>query len=187
MGRPCFPSFSELMSAQPDLTKTVVTIQNHGAVEGTPNNNHLRNGGTGTLDKAPSTAAYADNVLNAQKALLLGEGNTDIDLAKDADLESRPDSLYSEIRNRNSTLSCQLPGNIDVEAMAVATVTHAGGRISLPDSGRNTQLHDLSIFHSKETDWVGSDTVQLILSRFCCVPFMLVPTHFIILVLVLSL
>ena len=133
---------ADMISAQPDLTQTVVTIQNHGAVD-TPNNNHLR-----TMDKSstPSTpTAYADNALNAQKAALLLD-NKMMDEAGPKDLlldpTSRPDSLYSEIHpNRTSSvagLASQMPTNLDLEAMVWATVTHAGGRIALPDSGESS-------------------------------------------------
>lgn len=129
-----------MISIQPDITQTV-TIQNHNAQE-SPNNNHI-----GSTEKVP---IYTDNAINANKSLLLdaangsgmcspakGSSHKDSKISlKSSESESRPHSVYSERTNRHSVISCQLPTNVDTEALVVATVTHAGGRLQLPDSGK---------------------------------------------------
>jgi hypothetical protein len=81
-----------------------------------------------------------DNAINASRCLLLDANSGQVctptkSLRESSDGESRPHSLYSDRSHRHSLISCQLPSNIDVEALVVATVTHAGGRLQLPDSG----------------------------------------------------
>ena len=129
---------ADLMSAQPDITKTVVvTIANQNALD-TPNNNHI-----GSMEKVP---IFSDNAINRA---LEGEPHTPVKNSqnnlsrkdskaslKSSDCESRPNSMYSERTNRHSVISSQLPPNIDMEALVWANVTHTGGRITLPDSGK---------------------------------------------------
>ena len=161
-----------LRTVQPDLTQTVVTIQNHHTLDKQPNNNHLgtlSQGGTlnghyanGTLrsdnsvldDKEPiySNIEPLENTLNTQKSLMLIEGpptpaKNPADFASPShqgnhrtssvsdNNDTRPNSDYSE--NRHSNISSHLPNNVDLEALAIATVTHTGGRISLTNSGRH--------------------------------------------------
>ena len=144
----CSVLLPEVLSVQPDLTQTVVTIQNHNALD-TPNNNHL-----GSMEKVP---VYSD-IGPPKPSTLLIDPNTPIKTSsnpylprkdskaslKSSDCESRPQSVYSEHTNpnRHSLISCHLPNNIDHEAFVWATVTHAGGRITLPDAGElNTRHH----------------------------------------------
>ncbi|ELU09598.1 hypothetical protein CAPTEDRAFT_229366 [Capitella teleta] len=131
--------YKDVVSAQPDITQTVVssvTIQNHNAMQESPNNNR---------DSTEKVPIYSDNVINASRSLLL-DASSGVALCTPSkspqhggsaasDADSRPHSVYSDRPNRQSLISCQLPSNIDVEALVVATVTHAGGRLQLPDSG----------------------------------------------------
>lgn len=131
-----FNKGQDMMSAQPDITQTVVvTIANQNALN-SPNNNHI-----GSMEKVP---IFSDNAIN--RALESGEPHTPVKQnnlsrkdskasMKSSDCDSRPNSMYSERTNRHSVISSQLPPNIDMEALVWANVTHTGGRITLPDSG----------------------------------------------------
>ncbi|KAK2166829.1 hypothetical protein NP493_1301g00030 [Ridgeia piscesae] len=114
---------------QPDLTQTIKNNTNP-----LPNNNH-----TGSMEKMPM---YLDNAINTNKSLLLDETarmsserlpqrRSKISM-KSSECDSRPQSAYSV--NRHSILG-QLPSNMDPECLVWATVSHTGGRITLPDSG----------------------------------------------------
>ena len=126
-------SVNMLSVQQPDLTQT---IKNN--TTSTPNNNH-----TGSMEKMPM---YLDNAINTNKSLLLDAGCADnprmssehlpqrrskISM-KSSECDSRPQSAYSI--NRHSILG-QLPSNMDPECLVWASVSHAGGRITLPNSG----------------------------------------------------
>ena len=122
-------------AVQPDITQTVVTLQTHTG--NTPNNNHIA-----SSDKADM---YSDNTINLNRSLLLDEPSTPRKSATDLShkgskisLKSRPQSTYSEnmTANRRSMISCQLPANIDPDALVWASVTHTGGRITLPNAGK---------------------------------------------------
>ena len=141
---------SDVVSVQPDITQTIVssvTIQNHN-VQDSPNNNHI-----GSMEKVP---IFNDNTINTNKAVLLDTPNgtcspikgsrehlthkdSKVSL-KSSECDSRPHSVYSERTNRHSVISCQLPSNVDIDALVVATVTYTGGRLTLPDSGRFSLL-----------------------------------------------
>ena len=170
----------DILRTQPDVTHTVVTIQNQHTLD-KPNNNHLygatdHNSSTshsGTLNGGVGgggggTVAFGgSSILNAsfktnndhiysnidtlekdtasmQKSLqrlidpthCITEQTGLLSEARLSDCETRPNSVYSACPgNRQSVVSCQLPHNIDVEALAVATVGHNGARLALPDSG----------------------------------------------------
>ncbi len=134
-------SIADYISVQPDLTQTVVTLQNHHVLD-TPNNNL-----PGSTEKVP---VFCDNgtigrsthtllLVDAPSPKKLGGGSSvgERPDAKMSDLEgdSRPQSVYSERTNRQSMLSCQLPNNIDIEDLMWANVTHLGERIVLPEAG----------------------------------------------------
>ncbi len=145
----CLSFIADILSVQPDLTQTVVTIQNHNALD-SPNNNHL----LGSTEKVP---VFSDNVHSKSTNMLLIEPGTPIKspLAggtlprkdskaslKSSDCDSRPQSIYSDTHtNRQSMMSCQLPSNIDIENLVWATITQAGGRITLPDAGKTINLN----------------------------------------------
>jgi len=132
----------DILSVQPDLTQTVVTIQNPNVLD-TPNNNHI-----GSTEKVP---VFSDNVPNGTvtaNGLLVDVSTGTLKRSADtlprkesrsslksSECESRPQSVYSERTNRQSVVSCQLPSNIDVESIVWANVTQTGGRLTLPDSG----------------------------------------------------
>ena len=137
-------SVSDMIGAQPDLTQTVVTIQNHNALD-TPNNNHI-----GSMEKVPVFSA--DTLRSKSSHTLLVDPSTPVKNGgvngsiphrndSKASLKSseseggRPHSVYSERTNRQSVVSCQLPSNVDPEGIVWASVTAAGGRIALPDAG----------------------------------------------------
>lgn len=148
------PHTDLLRTIQPDVTQTVTTIQNRHTLD-KPNNNHISHNGTlthnGTLrsnasmfsDKEPiySNIEPVDtNTLNTQKSLLLMEApptpvKTDTQTPPPLP-QPHTDTDTDNHVNRQSVVSTQLPSNIDIEALAVATLTPAGGRISLPESGR---------------------------------------------------
>jgi len=153
-----------LLSGPPDLTQTVVTIQNHHTAD-TPNNNHM----IGSMEKMPIYAepyagdksGYAEpytepidyahtNNLNQLNALLIDpsipcQSNIEVPSLnnKSPDCPSRPaSSVYSERSvglhtglRPQSVISCQLPSTVDMEALVWANVTHEGGRLSIPNSG----------------------------------------------------
>lgn len=124
--------FSEVISVQPDLTQTVVTIQNHNALD-TPNNNHL-----GSMEKVP---VYSDIEPRKPSALFLEQPNLPMKNNTSNDYLAREDSKSSlksmECESRPpSIISCHLPNNIDHEALVWATVNHTGGRIAVPDAGK---------------------------------------------------
>ena len=156
----CNPScsLSDLLSVQPDLTQTVVTIQNHHTLD-TPNNNHL-----GSMEKMPVYAEPMEimpNLPNMHNNLNLlidpsSPHKTNNDRPrKESDCESRPNSVYSERTNRQSMISCQLPSNIDMEALVYANVTHSGGRITIPDAGELEKLLSYWRIHGRNQGLVS--------------------------------
>ena len=121
----------------------MVTIQNHNALD-SPNNNHL----LGSTEKVP---VFSDNIHSKSTNMLLIDPSTPVKSSlvgtlprkdskaslKSSECDSRPQSIYSDTHtNRQSMISCQVPANIDMENLVWATVTHAGGRIVLPDAGK---------------------------------------------------
>ena len=128
--------FSDIVSVQPDITQTVVpqtyvTIQNPNAMD-TPNNNHI-----GSMEKVPILSEHQSSLLDSssKSSEHLSVNGSKISLKNVSDSDNRADSAYSDRTNRHSTISCQLPSNIDMESLVWANVTHAGGRITLPESG----------------------------------------------------
>ena len=149
-----------MMNAQPDLTQTVVTIQNPNALLETPNNNHISVGSTekmplysepfpnghtlnnGHLVEIP-TMSNSGTLQRTRDPPPLPSPRKDPQMAPTSGGDSRPHSVYSErsgsTNNRQSVgsvMSCQLPANIDYEAMVWARMTETGGRLTLPDSGK---------------------------------------------------
>ncbi len=131
--------FPEMVSVQPDITQTVVAMPNSNGLD-TPNNNHI-----GSMEKMP---ILQENAINASKQQLYETLNRPVKSSqehlglldskaslKSSDCETRPNSMYSDHTNRHSTISCQLPSNIDMDTLVWANLSHSGGRISLPDSG----------------------------------------------------
>ena len=142
-----FPSFlSDLLSVQPDLTQTVVTVQH---ASDAPNNNHVLNGGA---DKSPPIYSVPDTTGSPHRlsatpgnTLLIesslgqngvgdgggGRGSKD-SLSTPSRPASQPDNLQD---SRQSMISMQLPSTIDAEAVTWSTFSSSGGRLILPESG----------------------------------------------------
>ena len=104
-----FLPLSDLLSAQPDLTQTVVTIRNHHTLD-TPNNNHI-----GSMEKMPIYSEPINIVPNNLDLLLDPNSMADSDVPEppprkeSSNPESRPNSVYSERTNRPaSVISCQV-------------------------------------------------------------------------------
>ena len=135
-----------MLHAQPDVTQTVVmlpTPQDDDDYHEKPNNNIIGsqekmplyqeieclNGiGNGHVLIPPPTPAR-----NCSSSLKRKDSKSS--LKSDGD-NSLPAVLYSEAVNRHSMGSCQLPCNVEPENLVWANLTHEGGRISIPDSGR---------------------------------------------------
>ena len=139
-----------MVSVQPDLTQTVVTIRNHNVLD-SPNNNHLNSMEKMPIYSEPITPSPVHNGTLPKKNVLLIEpppspakdsieklSRVDSRASLKTDTSgSRPQSVYdSDHTNRQSITSAQLPSNIDIEALVWGNMTHAGGRLVLPESGK---------------------------------------------------
>jgi hypothetical protein len=90
------------------------------------------------MEKVPILSDNQSSLLeqSSKSSEHLSANGSKMSLKNVSDSETRPDSAYSDRTNRHSTISCQLPSNIDMDALVWANVTHAGGRITLPESGQ---------------------------------------------------
>lgn len=138
---------------QPDLTQ-VVTVRNHSSLDSphSPNNNHLSskenlptyaeimtpaNRHSGTLGKGSKTVPVEPtlnhNLKNSVEKLTIKDKAS----LKASPSESRPLlGGESEVANRLSQVTSQLPSNVDIDAVVWNTFDSRGGRLSLPESGR---------------------------------------------------
>ena len=142
---------SDLLSLQPDVTRTVVTIRNHNALD-TPNNNHINSmdkipifpdnqSATSTLTKNNRTLLEVIEPTNIQCKTM---SETNIQRKESlSTVGSRPQSTYSDHTNRHSVVSSQIPSNLDADNLVWAHLTHTGGRLSLPDSGKQTCYNNI--------------------------------------------
>ena len=89
------------------------------------------------MEKVPILSDNHSNILEHSSKCSdhLSANGSKMSLKNTSECDARPDSAYSDVTNRHSTISFQLPSNIDMDALVWATVTHAGGRITLPESG----------------------------------------------------
>ncbi|XP_074648340.1 netrin receptor UNC5C-like isoform X2 [Tubulanus polymorphus] len=144
-----------LISTQPDLTQTVITIPNHNALN-LPNNNHINSmeklpaADTSSMASVPNSAVIKNNKMMLLDApsppplmqpsehyasvSLLPRKESKMSLKSMTTSSSRPPSMYSHA-NRNSVVSSVIPSNIDIECITWMNITYAGGRLELPDSG----------------------------------------------------
>lgn len=114
---------------QPDLTRTVLPDP-HGNV---------------TNEKLLSLRSDNSRVIyNKESMSTLPKPVTDYLLHNDASAAEEEEHLYhqpaslpddTDTNHRRSMISGLFPGNVDMDAVTWATVTHAGGRIALPYSG----------------------------------------------------
>ena len=76
-----------MIGAQPDLTQTVVTIQNHNALD-TPNNNHI-----GSMEKVP---VFSNDTLRSKSShTLLVDPSTPVKNGLNGAIPNRNDSKAS--------------------------------------------------------------------------------------------
>ena len=119
------------MKVQPDLTRTVLPDP-HGCVA----NEKL-------------LSVHSDNsrvIYNKDPISTLPKPGTDYPLYNDGIAAEEEEHLYhqpastpddADTNHRRSLISGLFPGNVDMDALTWATVTHAGGRIALPYSGNH--------------------------------------------------
>ncbi|XP_013412210.1 netrin receptor UNC5C-like isoform X2 [Lingula anatina] len=146
---------------QPDLTQTIAPVRTHSLYDQPPpNNNHIDamekipmlNGHTHPVEDSP----IIDKKSKHLYIQLPGEEKTDstekLTLQKSkASLKSstsgsRPQSEYdTDNSNRQSVTSNLLPSNIDVEALAWGNITHAGGMLTIPETGVSVSIPEGAI------------------------------------------
>ncbi|XP_046379285.1 netrin receptor UNC5C-like isoform X2 [Haliotis rufescens] len=142
----------DMLSVQPDLTQTVVTVQ-HANSGDSPNNNHVN-----TMEKPPAYSV-PDNNLQHRHSATLGKSSKTLlveptinhnvnnsmekltikdksNLSVPSMGSGRPMSQCESLQDsRQSMISMQLPSTIDAEAVTWSTFTSNGGRLLLPESG----------------------------------------------------
>ncbi|XP_067671144.1 netrin receptor UNC5C-like isoform X6 [Haliotis asinina] len=142
----------DMLSVQPDLTQTVVTVQ-HANSGDSPNNNHVN-----TMEKPPAYSVPDNNVQHRHSATLGKSSKTLLveptinhnvnnsmekltikdksNLSVPSMGSGRPMSQCESLQDsRQSMISMQLPSTIDAEAVTWSTFTSNGGRLLLPESG----------------------------------------------------
>lgn len=139
--------FLGMVLVPPDLTQTVVTVQHPNnrvsrspSMEA-PNNNHSsveniydkpnftpEHRLSGTLTKNGKT-------MLVEPTLNLKEKTMAVPPIPPGPRPPLPHSNDNVMDSRQSLMSVQLPGNIDLEAVAWSTFNHLGGRLVLPESG----------------------------------------------------
>lgn len=144
---------ADMLSVQPDLTQTVVTVQ-HANSGDSPNNNHVN-----TMEKPPAYSV-PDNNLQHRHSATLGKSSKTLlveptinhnvnnsmekltikdksNLSVPSMGSGRPMSQCESLQDsRQSMISMQLPSTIDAEAVTWSTFTSNGGRLLLPESGK---------------------------------------------------
>lgn len=150
-----------MMSVQPDLTQTVVTVAHHSNSPSptidppSPNNNHVSS--TENIYDKPdfnlehrlslgknSKTLFVEPTINLNRNmenLPLNDQNAMSHVTNSSptapELPPRPHSESDNIiDSRHSMMSVQLPSNIDSDAVTWGTFNHMGGRLMLPESGR---------------------------------------------------
>lgn|SRR6218665_3578936 len=113
------------MALTPDLTKMAVLIPNKDNNSDSPNSSNS----SGCSEKTAR-----DSMISTQRLLPCLGGTTDFSQATLGRNASGPSE--GKTNNRPTTISCQLPTNIDLNALVWTTVGHEGGRLTLPDSGK---------------------------------------------------
>lgn len=113
------------MALTPDLTKMAVLIPSKDNNRDSPN---CSSNSSGCSEKTAR-----DSMISTQRLLpCLGTTEcTQLTLGRNA---SGPSD--GKTSNRPTTISCQLPTNIDLNALVWTMVGHEGGRLTLPDSGK---------------------------------------------------
>lgn len=129
----------------PDLTQNVVTIKNPNAVDGPPGMmtaklsqngscgaDSFQNGALRVQLPTSNTYMSIDNKMGSPPASGCAGGGT-VDSKS-----SRPSSaLYHELSiGRSPVFGNFIPANLDPEAVSWGTITSAGGRLVLPESGK---------------------------------------------------
>lgn len=147
-----------MVSVQPDLTQTVVTVRT--ASVDSPNNNvetpvdktavmtNKSQQLAQTLTK--SNSKLPDPPLNSSIEKLTIKSNKNAMTMSTSMSSSRPTSNGDmQSSNRLSLMSGLLPCNIDIEAVTWGTFTHTGGRLCLTESGKS-----LSFFFPSEQFYI---------------------------------
>ena len=146
---------TDMISVQPDLTQTMVSIPYQSATPSPepPNNNHvssveniydkpdinLDNRHSNSLINAgqPYAESSISNHSVSNHSHHSGDQMSDKNTMTMSAIGGRPPSFSdSAVDNRNSMVSVQLPNNIDMEAVTWGTFNHMGGRLVLQESGR---------------------------------------------------
>lgn len=121
----------EDIKVQPDLTKTVLPDENKVTV----NEKLLK-----TCNDDNQIVFNKEPVSTLPKVVadyLLQKEPVTTDAEEEECLYAQPDAIADDVgvNQRHSIMSNQFPANVDSDAVTWATLTHAGGRISLPYSG----------------------------------------------------
>ncbi|XP_050391275.1 netrin receptor UNC5C isoform X5 [Patella vulgata] len=138
----------ELLSMQPDLTQTVVTVQ-HALPPDSPNNNHMME--KQPLYDVPDINAHhrLSGTLPKNSKMMLVEPTLNHNLTSSLEQLSvcdnkntllvPSDNRLSQCDNlqdsRQSMISVQLPSTIDADGVTWSTFDSCGGRLVLPESG----------------------------------------------------
>ena len=162
---------TDMISVQPDLTQTMVSIPYQSATPSPepPNNNHvssveniydkpdinLDNRHSNSLINAgqPYAESSISNHSVSNHSHHSGDQMSDKNTMTMSAIGGRPPSFSdSAVDNRNSMVSVQLPNNIDMEAVMWGTFNHMGGRLVLQESGVSLTVPEGAIKkgHSEE-------------------------------------
>lgn len=129
------------MALTPDLTKMAVLIPNKDNNSDSPNSSNS----SGCSEKTAR-----DSMISTQR-LLPCLGTTDFGQLTLGRNVSGPSDCKPN--NRPATISCQLPTNIDLNALVWTMVGHEGGRLTLPDSGKfKLFLTEVFVRHFSSTE-----------------------------------
>ncbi|XP_071128851.1 netrin receptor UNC5C-like isoform X8 [Mytilus edulis] len=163
---------TDMISVQPDLTQTMVSIPYQSATPSPePPNNNLINSVENIYDKPDINLdhRHSNSLINAGQpyaessisnhSVSNHSSHHSADQMSDKNtmtmgaVGARPPSFSdSAMDNRNSMISLQLPSNIDMEAVVWGTFNHMGGRLVLPESGVSLTVPEGAIKkgHSEE-------------------------------------
>lgn len=148
-----FIVFLDMISVQPDLTQTMVSVPYLSATPSPepPPNNNLINSTENIYDKPDINfeSRLSNSVINAGQPYaessisnhsMSNHSSHHSDHMSDKNTMTvsahRPPSFSdSAIDNRHSMASLQLPSNIDLEAVVWGTFNQTGGRLVLQESG----------------------------------------------------
>ncbi|XP_076074921.1 netrin receptor UNC5C-like isoform X1 [Mytilus galloprovincialis] len=163
---------TDMISVQPDLTQTMVSIPYQSATPSPePPNNNLISSVENIYDKPDINLdhRHSNSLINAGQpyaessisnhSVSNHSSHHSADQMSDKNtmtmsaVGARPPSFSdSAMDNRNSMISLQLPSNIDMEAVVWGTFNHMGGRLVLPESGVSLTVPEGAIKkgHSEE-------------------------------------